>query len=202
MNRFLVLAAGCALLLAASAGLGRAQPIGQAAEDQPAPAQPASEAPIPLPPPEVTPPPPAPVETPAKLEHMKKAQAESLLGEAVLDAKGDRIGRIVDVLIDARGTPHAAVIEFAGFLGVGNRNVAVAWSALDFKVVKNRIVVTVDMNPAKLKAMPAYTTDAKSVPVAAPVKAKAEAVKRGAAKADAAAPGANPKGEPAPASAQ
>jgi sporulation protein YlmC with PRC-barrel domain len=111
-----------------------------------------------------------PAGKPAKLEHMQKAQAEDILGDPVLNAKGDQIGHIVNVLVNAKGTPHAAVIEFAGFLGVGNRNIAVAWKALNFKVVKNQIIISLYLDAAQLKAMPVYNTDAKSVPVAAPAK--------------------------------
>jgi hypothetical protein len=131
-----------------------------------------------------------PAAKPAKLEHIQKAQAEGILGEAVLDAKGDKIGRIVDVLINAEGTPHAAVIEFAGFLGVGNRDIAVDWKALHFAVAKSRIVISLDLDAAKLKAMPAYKTDAKTVPVAAPAKPK-EAAKPAPGQAGA------PKAQPA-----
>ena len=144
---------------------------------------------------------------PAKLEHIQKAQAEGIMGETVVDAKGQAIGQIVDVLINAQGTPHAAVIQFAGFLGVGNRNIAVEWKALDFKVVKNQIVVSLDLDAAKLKAMPTYKTDAKSVPVAAPAKpkpvsAKPETATPRAAKPDSATPDAKHQGAASPAGAR
>ncbi len=126
-------------------------------------------APVKLPPAKPASPVPKPA-APAKLEHMQKAQAEDILGDAVLDAKGQQIGRIVNVLVNGKGTPHAAVIEFAGFLGVGNRNIAVAWKALNFKVVKNQIVISLYLDASQIKAMPVYDTDAKSVPVAAPAK--------------------------------
>ena len=148
------------VLIACGGLLGAAAFGATARADQPKQVQPPPAAQKPAPPPK-----------PAKLEHIRKAQAEGILGEAVLDAKGNQIGRIVDVLINAQGTPHAAVIEFAGFLGVGNRNIAVLWKALHFAVVKDRIVISLDMDPAKLKAMPTYKVDAPSVPVAAPAKA-------------------------------
>ena len=105
---------------------------------------------LPPPPPPVKPPKPKP----PKLEHLRKVHAEGLLGQPVLDTKGKAIGDIVDVLIDRRGHPNAAVIEFAGFLGVGNRKIAVAWSALHFGVVRQHIAITVDLDAAKLKSLP------------------------------------------------
>jgi hypothetical protein len=154
------------LMVMARADCAAAQPAPQASTPD------ASTPPAAKPPPPKPASPAKPVGKPAKLEHIQKAQAEGIMGEAVVDAKGDTIGRITDVLINAQGTPHAAVIEFAGFLGVGNRNIAVEWKALDFKVVKNRIVISLDLDAAKLKAMPTYKTDAKSVPVAVPAKPK------------------------------
>ncbi|MGH7118062.1 MAG: PRC-barrel domain-containing protein [Acetobacteraceae bacterium] len=105
---------------------------------------------------------------PPKLEKVEKTHAEGLLGQPVLDAKRETIGHIVDVLIDTDGKPDAAVIEFTGFLGVGNRKVAVAWKALHFTLHGDRIVVSVALDGAALRAMPGYNASAKSVPVAAP----------------------------------
>jgi len=104
---------------------------------------------------------------PPKLEHMPKLHAEGLLGQQVVDAKGTVIGTIVNVLVDQSGAPKAAVVEFAGFLGVGNRDVAVDWAALRFSKQADAIAVTITLDPAMLKALPQYTPDAPSVPVAA-----------------------------------
>jgi hypothetical protein len=101
-----------------------------------------------------------------KLVHLPKAYAEGLLGQQVLDGKGNVIGAIVNVLINKRGVPKAAVVEFAGFLGVGNRDVAVEWNALRFSVNENGIAITVILDATKLKALPEYKPDATSVPVA------------------------------------
>lgn len=42
------------------------------------------------------------------------------------------VGRIVDVLVDDQGQPRAAVVDLGGFLGIGNRRIAVVWRALHF----------------------------------------------------------------------
>jgi sporulation protein YlmC with PRC-barrel domain len=110
-------------------------------------------------------PPPAP---PAKVEQVRKAHAESLLGQPITNTTGDIIGHVVDVLIDDSGNPHAAVIEFTGFFGIGDRRVAVAWDALDFSVQGDHIAISTRLDAAKLKAMPEYKVEATSVPVATP----------------------------------
>ena len=151
---------GCAavLILPLVAPVARAQtPYGASGAAQLPPSLPSVEPPKPKPP---------------KLEHIRKRRAEGLLGQPVLDTKGNAIGNIVDVLIDRQGHPNAAVIEFAGFFGVGNRKIAVAWTSLHFSVVKQNITITVDLDAAKLKSLPEYKPSAPSVPVATQPHAK------------------------------
>jgi hypothetical protein len=110
-----------------------------------------------------------PVVTPApppKLEHLQQFHAEGVLGMPVVDGKGDTIGTIVNVLIDQKGAPSAAVIEFQGFLGLGNREIAVAWNALGFSRNGGGVVVTETLDADRLKALPQYIPDESSVPVA------------------------------------
>jgi len=109
---------------------------------------------------------PSPPATPTKVEQVRKTVAESLLGQSVTDPKGDLFGHVVDVLIDADGTPHAAVIESSGFFGIGNRETAVDWKALSFAVQQDHIAISVRLDPDKLKLMPEYKPEAPSVPVA------------------------------------
>ena len=59
---------------------------------------------------------------------MAPEDAEAILGQRVIGPTGKEIGRLVDVLVDANGQPQAAVIDFGGFMGVGNRKIAVHWS--------------------------------------------------------------------------
>jgi hypothetical protein len=99
----------------------------------------------------------------AKVEQVGKARAEGLLGQPVTDAHGDVFGNVTDVLIDADGTPHAAVIQFTGFFGIGARRVAVSWKSLKFSIVQDRIAIRIPLDPATLKAMPDYTDAAASV---------------------------------------
>ena len=59
-------------------------------------------------------------------------QAEGILGKEVRSTADENMGRIVDVIVDRTGRARAAVIDFGGFLGVGNRKIAVDWDALNF----------------------------------------------------------------------
>jgi hypothetical protein len=79
------------------------------------------------------------------------------------------MGRIVDVLFDEKGEPHAAVIDFGGFLGVGTRKIAISWSALRFDLGEKKNVIALDVGREQLKAAPEYkyTDSDKPIPVVA-----------------------------------
>lgn len=95
--------------------------------------------------------------------------AEAILGQRVSDPKGNEIGRLVDVLVDANGQPEAAVIDFGGFMGVGNRKIAVHWSVLRFNPGNAKHKVMLEMTPDQIKAAPEFLNSNKPAPVVTPV---------------------------------
>jgi PRC-barrel domain len=108
----------------------------------------------------------------------------SVLGKKVEGAKGEDLGRVVDVLADARGRVRIAVIEFGGFLGVGIRRVAVDWSLLRFPPGDEDKFLTLSVNQKKLQSAPEYKNSnnpqalmAPQVPAAAPSPSAAEGKK-------------------------
>ena len=94
--------------------------------------------------------------------------AEAILGQRVTDPGGKDIGRLVDVLVDANGQPQAAVIDFGGFMGVGNRKVAVHWSVLHFNPGDAKNKVTLEMTPDQIKAAPEFRNPNKAASVVTP----------------------------------
>jgi hypothetical protein len=108
---------------------------------------------------------------PAPAAGAAEDQVVAVLGLAIRDDKGAELGRIVDVLVDAKGQPRAAVIDVGGFLGVGSRRVAVEWPELHFALGKTA-GAQLDMPVAALKAAPAYAPEKPVEPVAAPAPAK------------------------------
>jgi hypothetical protein len=105
----------------------------------------------------------------ASLDYFPRDHLFRILGRDVLSAKGEDMGRIVDVLFDEKGAPHAAVIDFGGFLGVGNRKIAVSWSALRFDLGEKKNVIALDLGREQLKAAPEFkpTESDKPIPVLA-----------------------------------
>lgn len=97
--------------------------------------------------------------TPAQAtETIEQVPADTVVAVLGLSVKGDggkEIGRIVDVLVDHSGTPRAAVIDVGGFLGMGNRKVAVEWPALRFGMGK-AAMATLAIPLALIKSAPVY----------------------------------------------
>jgi sporulation protein YlmC with PRC-barrel domain len=97
---------------------------------------------------------PAPIVVPA--EQVAPVELIGLLGYAVVDARGTELGRIVDLLADAQGRVRAVVVDIGGFMGLGNRKVAVAWSALRFAAGDKGPVMSIVIPPDRLKSWADY----------------------------------------------
>ena len=65
-------------------------------------------------------------------EQVAPAELTGLVGEVIQGTGGNEIGHIVNLLADGQGHVRAVVVDVGGFMGVGNRKVALAWSALHF----------------------------------------------------------------------
>jgi hypothetical protein len=112
---------------------------------------------------------PAPPPPAAVIHHLAPGEAAGVLGAKVVTAKGEEIGRIVDVIVDQAGHPRAAVIDFGGFMGIGNRKIAVDWKSLHFAAGQPESAVVCDLTPDQIKAIPEYQeTAGKPASVAAP----------------------------------
>lgn len=105
---------------------------------------------------------------PAEVKSVAPDAAEAILGQRVTGPQGKDIGRLVDVLVDANGQPQAAIIDFGGFMGVGNRKIAVHWSALRFNPGAAHNKITLEMTPDQIKAAPEFLNPNKAASVVTP----------------------------------
>jgi len=80
---------------------------------------------------------------------------EQWMGKDVYGANGKKVGELNNVLIDPDGKVRAGVIEFGGFLGIGEHRVAVPWNQLNTQGDR----VTVNMTDDQIKSAPAWTKD-------------------------------------------
>jgi hypothetical protein len=102
-----------------------------------------------------TPSPPATTaETPALLVDDK--HVESILGKQIISSSGETLGNVTDILVDGQGRVRAAIVDFGGFLGVGVRKLAVAWTALHFVQGKTALTAVLDMDKDQLRVAPEY----------------------------------------------
>lgn len=85
-------------------------------------------------------------------------RSSKLVGTTVYNSANEKIGEIEELIIGSTGSVSSAVIGVGGFLGIGEKNVAVPFNTL--KVARDEsgnMKVTVDATKDSLKAAPAYT---------------------------------------------
>jgi sporulation protein YlmC with PRC-barrel domain len=81
-------------------------------------------------------------------------KADTLVGKNLKNNSGETIGEIESVIIDETGKVAAVIVGVGGFLGMGEREVAVDWN--DLQIRKNSDDVQTGMTKADLKGLPAY----------------------------------------------
>jgi hypothetical protein len=84
------------------------------------------------------------------------ASVMSILGKKVRGPNGEDLGRVVDVLADDSGRVRVAIIDFGGFLGVGDRRIAVDWPLLRFNPDGQEPFLILSVSRDKLKSAPEY----------------------------------------------
>ncbi len=62
---------------------------------------------------------------------------ERLMGKDVFDASDNKVGTVIDMVMDDTGTSADVIVDFGGFLGIGKTSVAVAYDELTFLVNKD-----------------------------------------------------------------
>lgn len=84
------------------------------------------------------------------------------IGKPVMNANGEQIGTINDVLFDKSGSISTVAISVGGIMGVGGKLVAVPFSALTYTGANDARVITVPVTAEALKDAPAYTLTEKT----------------------------------------
>ncbi len=72
--------------------------------------------------------------------------------QAVYDNANNKIGDISDVLIDQQKKASVAILGVGGFLGIGEKNVAVPFDSIKRTVRDGKVYLTMDANKDQLKA--------------------------------------------------
>lgn len=108
-------------------------------------------------------------------------------GANVTSPDGTAVGQVRDIIVDAdSGQMIAAIIGVGGFLGIGEKQIAVPWEQLTINYDAQEI--TSELTQDEAKAAPEYVfRQRKSAPAAAPVEAMPAAADPAAMPADPAA---------------
>jgi sporulation protein YlmC with PRC-barrel domain len=77
----------------------------------------------------------------------------------VYDPSDSKIGDVDDVLIDKDGRVTAVIIGVGGFLGMGEKDVAVPFSSVRASEKNNKWYLVLNTNKEALKAAPGFTYD-------------------------------------------
>jgi sporulation protein YlmC with PRC-barrel domain len=81
--------------------------------------------------------------------------ASKVNGTSVYDRAGEKLGSVYDVMIDKRsGRIDYAIMNFGGFLGIGEKYHPLPWQSLTYDEQQGGYVVGVD--PARLEGAPVY----------------------------------------------
>lgn len=86
-------------------------------------------------------------------------RASKLIGAAVKNPAGETIGDVNEVLFDNTGKVNAVVVGVGGFLGMGEREVAITFGSLRMAPGGDdgRTVITIDATKETLKSAPVWT---------------------------------------------
>src|ERR1700744_3771916 len=79
--------------------------------------------------------------------------------QAVYDPKESKIGDVDDVLVDKSGKVTGLVIGVGGFLGAGEKDVIVPFTAVKTEKKNDKWWLTLDQSKDDLKSAPGFTYD-------------------------------------------
>jgi sporulation protein YlmC with PRC-barrel domain len=77
----------------------------------------------------------------------------------VYDSHDNKIGSVSDVLLDKSGQVSAVILGVGGFLGIGEKDVAVPFKALQVREKNGNRYLVVDASKDALQAAAGYTYD-------------------------------------------
>lgn len=83
-------------------------------------------------------------------------RASKLMGSTVRNSAGDSVGDINEIIIDKSGKVAAVIVGVGGFLGIGEREVALSYGQIQSRVDgSGNLAVTTNVTRDELKNAPA-----------------------------------------------
>ncbi len=81
-------------------------------------------------------------------------RVSKIIGTDVVNSKGEKIGDVEDIVLDAKGNVAYAVVSTGGFLGMGDKMHAVPWSAIRTTTGTDNFVLDIDKD--RLRSAPGF----------------------------------------------
>jgi sporulation protein YlmC with PRC-barrel domain len=119
-----------------------------------------TQAPAPTPPPAASPRtnPPSAAQPQWYTHRADEMRASKLIGNSVKNEANETIGSINEIVLGKDGKVAAVIVGVGGFLGIGEREVAVNFDSLKLsRDTSNNLVVMMNATKDSLKAAPAWT---------------------------------------------
>jgi sporulation protein YlmC with PRC-barrel domain len=90
-------------------------------------------------------------------QEMDQFRADHLIGSRVKNQQDEEIGEISDLLLDRDGNVVGLVVGVGGFLGVGERDVALSWDAIELTTDEDgEPIARVDVDQQTLEQAPEF----------------------------------------------
>jgi sporulation protein YlmC with PRC-barrel domain len=84
------------------------------------------------------------------------------IGKPILNASGEKIGDVSDVLFERGGKITSVVVGVGGFLGLGAKQVAIPFEAVTYRDQDGERQIIVPLTKEALQAAPDYTATEKT----------------------------------------
>ena len=89
-----------------------------------------------------------------------EVQASKLIGTRVVNAANETVGDVNEIVLTKDGKVAAVILGVGGFLGMGEREVAVNFNSIHMgRDQNNNLILTVNTTKESLKAAPAWRWD-------------------------------------------
>lgn len=96
----------------------------------------------------------SPSTAPSATQRFSEADTARLVGRSVRNAAEENVGEITSVVIGRDGSVSSVIVGVGGFLGIGQREVAIRWQ--DLQVADNGAIVHTTVTREQLAALPEY----------------------------------------------
>jgi sporulation protein YlmC with PRC-barrel domain len=94
---------------------------------------------------------------PEQVQSANDYRSSKLVGQSVYNSGGEKIGSISDLLVSSSGELSQAVIGVGGFLGLGEKNVAIDYKSLKIsRDEKGDVRVVLDTTKDALSVAPSF----------------------------------------------